>query len=60
MVHVCTCNWLRVKMIRQGTTHDKSKINQRTEYTEIQADLIYNYIQMHILFESVQAILPAY
>lgn len=60
MVHVCTCNWLRVKMIRQGTTHDKSKINQRTECTEIQADLIYNYIQMHILFESVQAILPAY
>lgn len=43
-------------MIRQGTTHD----NQRTECTEIQADLIYNYIQMHILFESVQAILPAY
>lgn len=35
-------------MIRQGTTHD----NQRTECTEIQADLIYNYmyIQMHILF----------
>lgn len=57
MVHVCTCNWLRVKMIRQGTTHD----NQRTECTEIQADLIYKlHTNAHLIFESVQAILPAY
>lgn len=58
MVHVCTCSQIGYEL--RWSVKALPTINQRTECTEIEADYIYIHTNAHLIFESVQAILPAY